>query len=252
MNRQEKLEWLARNVNEWPNDDECVTTNGSDAFFLPYTPLDGDSWFTRQEWLSTREKLQNKPSWKDAPDWANWLGQCAGGRWEWYGDNDRPPVHVDQDCFAHSGIGVGTGNSGEVLGDWRDTLEKRAEMPSGINIVREHEDIQPSKPQDNSWHERGELPPVGTVCEVMRNMEWAAAEILKTRVNSSGMEVVAAMDVNDFTAFWSADFRPLRTEREKAIDEMVSVIKESIATTETTGPHKIYATALYEAGYRKQ
>ena len=103
-----------------------------------------------------------------------------------------------------------------------------------------------SKPEiDNSWFERGELPPVGTVCEVMRNMEWTAVEILKTRVNSSGIKVAAAMDAKDFTVFWSNEFRPLRTEREKTVDEMANLIARSVF-----GSAKCQAEKLYDAGYR--
>jgi hypothetical protein len=28
----------------------------------------------------------NKPDWKDAPEWANWLAQDSDGRWVWYHD----------------------------------------------------------------------------------------------------------------------------------------------------------------------
>ena len=86
-------------------------------------------------------------------------------------------------------------------------------------------DKMSSKPEvDNSWHERGELPPVGGVCEAMIHGEWIAAEVLRHRINSAGMNVAAVMSCASFGVYWAADFRPLRTEREKAIDAACKAI----------------------------
>jgi len=30
------------------------------------------------------------PSWKDAPDWANWLAQDSDGEWFWFEDKPTP------------------------------------------------------------------------------------------------------------------------------------------------------------------
>ena len=90
---------------------------------------------------------------------------------------------------------------------------------------RQERDKMGSKPEvDNSWHERGELPPVGGVCEAMINGEWIAAEVLRHRINSAGMNVAAVMSCASFGVYWAADFRPLRTEREKAIDAACKAI----------------------------
>ena len=80
-----------------------------------------------------------------------------------------------------------------------------------------------SKP-DNSWQAYGELPPVGCECEAMINGEWIAAEVLRHRINSVGMNVAAVMSCASFGVYWAADFRPLRTEREKAIDAACKAI----------------------------
>ena len=104
-----------------------------------------------------------------------------------------------------------------------------------------------SKPEvDNSWHERGELPPVGGVCEAMINGEWIAAEVLRHRINSAGMNVAAVMSCVSFGVYWAADFRPHRTEREKAIEEMANLIAKSVF-----GSAKCQAEKIYDAGYRK-
>ena len=78
--------------------------------------------------------------------------------------------------------------------------------------------------QDSSRHERVELPPIGCECEAMRDGEWVAVEVLRHRVNNVGVNVAAVMNCTSFNVFWAMNFRPLRTEREKAIDEMVDII----------------------------
>ncbi|MNJ40044.1 hypothetical protein D3C77_349290 [compost metagenome] len=61
------------------------------------------------------------PSWDDAPEWANWLGQCADGGWEFYEDE---PV-AKNDYWEHAKKGARTQMSGEPNSDWRNTLQKR-------------------------------------------------------------------------------------------------------------------------------
>ena len=100
--------------------------------------------------------------------------------------------------------------------------------------------------QDNSWHERGELPPVGCECEAMRDGEWVAVEVLRHRVNNVGVNVAAVMDCTSFNVFWATDFRPLRTEREKAIDDMLLAIDHI-----KEGNFETFISALYDAGYRR-
>lgn len=124
--------------------------------------------------------------------------------------------------------------------------------------------------QDNSWHEHGELPPVGCECE------W----IDKSGVDcSSGVKYPTVGDVvyvcahrktprgNIAAIFtWTedgyglsvaaskmaSDFRPLRTEREKAIDEMVKVLigNDDRSAIQSAAVHT--AESLYDAGYRKE
>ena len=112
---------------------------------------------------------------------------------------------------------------------------------------QQERDKMSSKPEvDNSWYERGELPPVGCECSAMRDGNWVKVEVLRHRVNKNGMNVAAVMNCDSFNVFWATDFRPLRTEREKAIDEMVSIIKgAAFQDPEFT------ASILYDAGYRK-
>ena len=105
--------------------------------------------------------------------------------------------------------------------------------------------------QDNSWYERSELPPVGCECEFCNSddewTDWLYSVFVG--FDSTGNGVVSVFG-DDKGVLWisnnSSDFRPLRTEREKAIDEMVGIIKGSAFQDP-----EFTASILYDAGYRK-
>lgn len=122
------LDWLARNVHVWPENGNNMR-GGFIAGSQYYGPCCSEIvWckggITKRQWLARRAKLQNKPSFADAPEWAEWLAQDVDGAWYWH---SCEPVAM---CFAHiSGIGKRMMQcSGEAIGDWRDTLEKRPEQ----------------------------------------------------------------------------------------------------------------------------
>ena len=100
---------------------------------------------------------------------------------------------------------------------------------------------------DNSWHERGELPPVGATAEKKCKSATIWTEI---KIVAAGNQLVIFGYPSGEEAFgeWSDyDFRPLRTEREKAIDEMADLIAKSVF-----GSAKCQAERLYDSGYRKE
>ena len=123
------LDWLARNVHAWPAGDHqpwCyvymahggvmkAAGNFLDAVAEP-------TMITIDQWLARRAELQNKPSWEDAPEWAEWLAQDDDKEWKYLGKN--PTKYVD----GWAADKIKAARSGEVLGDWRDTLEKRPEQ----------------------------------------------------------------------------------------------------------------------------
>ena len=59
-----------------------------------------------------------KPSWDEAPEWANWLAMDAGGLWWWY---EREP-HVNVESFWPAD---GKFKIAENTAGWLDTLERR-------------------------------------------------------------------------------------------------------------------------------
>lgn len=111
---------------------------------------------------------------------------------------------------------------------------------------------QPAQPaQDNSWRERGEFPPVGCECEMHNNGSWTNGsrvwEPVKVLAVTNQNVIVTKDGINEnVRRRCNVAFRPLRTEREKAIDEMVAVISSmSILSVESI------AEKLYDSGYRK-
>ena len=104
-----------------------------------------------------------------------------------------------------------------------------------------------SKPEvDNSWNERGELPPVGVPVELWFGGSFAFnCEFITRRRHHYVMWNLDA-DRPDAADNLNSEFRPIRTEREKAIDEMYQAAFSigSKINAETIG-------AIYDAGYRK-
>lgn len=63
----------------------------------------------------------NKPNWKEAPEWANYLAQDADGAWYWY--EDEPKIEGNQ-WIVESGRDDEADHSNL---NWKETLEKRLE-----------------------------------------------------------------------------------------------------------------------------
>ena len=139
MSNETDLDWLARNLHYWALDtDLCIVYRGNKGQYrYEFSERFG---FTKAQWLARRAELQNKPGWSDAPEWATNLVQICSGAWVWC-DNDRLEMKFGGgDRFERSA------SYGEVIGDWRDTLEKRPEQTisdicSEITGENRHEEI---------------------------------------------------------------------------------------------------------------
>jgi len=66
-----------------------------------------------------------KPSWDDAPEWANYLAQDKNGEWFWYEDK---PIELT----GYWNNQTGKARKINEVKDWTDTLEKR---PSPITSI---------------------------------------------------------------------------------------------------------------------
>ena len=99
--------------------------------------------------------------------------------------------------------------------------------------------------EGGDWHKSGELPPVGEVCEAYIDYppQWIETEIV---AHKDGFAIGWCKSVMKGCHGDKAhEFRPIRTEREKAIDEMVSLV-EPLAT------YREFAGAIYDAGMYKE
>jgi hypothetical protein len=200
------------------------------------------------KWPSERERLQNKPKWDDLPDWAEYMAQFSDGEWLAY--RVKPDACGNGYCVDENMDIERTGYFGEVLGDWRDTLERRPEPitpPTHLNmrcIVKPIERKEWNGPEDG-------LPPVGTVCEVETSFHKVTVEIKLY----DGDSVVYRPTIGSLYAERISDctFRPIRTEEDKAVECMMEVIAEEFNKSgdEWAGTEDI-AKAIYAAGYRKQ
>ena len=140
-------------------------------------------------------------------------------------------------------------------------VEVNNETEHKVEFEMESESEMTIKVSD--WHKNGELPPVGEVCIFDPN---GRTEFFDEKaINAIGKEVsiishvkfngavgsvaVFMCDTGGVATVCTANqdcFRPLRTEREKAIDEMVDCLSSRWANCEEIAAH------LYENGYRKE
>lgn len=124
---------------------------------------------------------------------------------------------------------------------------------------------------DNSWYRKGELPPVGVLCEAAHGGlygYWEKIEILKHDLNfsfngdSSRIACISISGTKDAEPnreigelFWlynvkdgDCKFRPIKTERDISIEAAVDAIDHlgygRVASREI-------ATKIYDAGFRK-
>lgn len=262
MSSETDLDWLARNVdvNPWHSRwiGRCFAS-GSASFCdvmredqLPRTA----SWFRRDDVISRRAELQNKPSWSGSPEWARWLAQDSDGGWWFY--RNEPTL----DSPVWRGVDRYFSKSGDTIGDWRDTIEKRPEefKPSIEEANRLAQEFKPSASiednqeremnQDGGWFERGELPPVGVECEILgafdHYQKWTKCKIIAEH-NGSIFAANERSWVN--VKHGERKFRPIRTERDVAIDEMKQYCPHHEIWNEVG---RMYAEALYDARYRKE
>lgn len=104
----------------------------------------------------------------------------------------------------------------------------------------------------SDWHKNGELPPVGEVCEayIDYHPQWIETEIV---AHKDGFAIGWCKSVMKGCHGDKAhEFRPLSTERDKAIDEMVCEFIDHHGDPKGGERYLGIAAKLYDAGYRKE
>ena len=121
---------------------------------------------------------------------------------------------------------------------------------SGWSLVNKEQEME-----ELNWYERGELPPIGTVCELI----WCG-------VPQGDVEIIAYRDNDSKVIFWhfkrdnvlaaeitTTEFRPIRTETDKLVDEALETLKSDYVTHLSLSDLdlRMCAEVMVEAGYRK-
>lgn len=147
----------------------------------------------------------------------------------------------------------------ETLGHFvRTDIPKQEGLANEINIDQLREaDLAKYKPE---WDGTG-LPPVGSVVEVVDGVDWVSCKIVAhVKENGSTDAIYQLTDKESWDWCDSPNhFRPLRTERDKAIDEMNNIMTTLYQNSESPTPSQTlsmsdaeaYFGAIYDAGYRK-
>lgn len=135
MSNETDLDWLARNVHEWYSNATHVRSGGRGPMwtYLPeWEP--SEWWFTRDQWLARRSELQNKPSWDDFGESAKFMAQDSDGAWMAFESEPAAKYHVWSSMRGWCGYAREGRDRcrGEVLGDWRDTLDRRPQAEADI------------------------------------------------------------------------------------------------------------------------
>lgn len=67
------------------------------------------------------DDVAEKPSWADAPVWANWLAQDSSGAWYWSANKPEKATAAWISTFGRAVVAL----RGNPNCNWRDTLERR-------------------------------------------------------------------------------------------------------------------------------
>lgn len=285
MSNETGLDWLARNVHEWPVNTPHVVPYGDKSFEFGATFhqgyvdiygrfAGGGHSIYRNQWLARRAELQNKPSWDDFGESAKFMAQDSDGAWMAFEIEPTAKSHVWSAMRGWCGYAREGSDRccGEVIGDWRDTLERRPADLSGDGVSDDtaaiqrmlSADVRKSEPKidtsaervqkaaesmhvnarNNDWFERGELPPVGTVCLYVVS-DRLSAEVEITAHAKLGLCFVQVGQSGESYVSKTAElhrFRPIRTER----DVLIEIIKQWDGLVQTDD---VLADAILAAGF---
>jgi len=184
------------------------------------------------------------------------LGWINGYKWgvEYQTNGKKPDLPDDVLVEFKSERLIGWNKTSVGYVDWVFTTEfrivderhKPKDQPMFINFTvdrRMKDGIVISS--DNSWHARGERPPVGVECEVLNsaldNAEWERCvvkfigDLVCVYTSESCNERCAHLDF--------IKFRPIKTEREKFVEAALEIADRSTNYTATF-------KQMYDAGFR--
>ena len=162
-------------------------------------------------------------------EWIKWEGgnNPAGDKlvhveFRYYGDKSRNPVPANYLCWKH--------------------------VDSILDIIAYKYAEEEKDMQNNSWYNKGELPPVGTICEAwFAGDGWLEVEILKHGKRDTCACYLTKNLIGGGNLKWSNNFRPIISEREKAIEEMMELIN----SRPDIDNERDMCGMFYDAGFKK-
>lgn len=136
------LSWLVRETKgEWFGKCTHIARDGLNDLVWAGPALHGwrrypdFHWFTKAQYLERKAEMQNKPSWDGAPEGASYIAQEPYGMWTFFADQPFQPSRFNNDGWLFDGFQAWSSDRrGQVIGDWRDTLERR---PADLAIQKE-------------------------------------------------------------------------------------------------------------------
>ena len=242
MNKQELIDKaVVRFKGKWP---VCDPTNLN---VLQYAPdLDGTTYYPyyfhyahEHNDLCTREEFENRAR---ELGWVN--GYQYGVEYETNGEKPDLDDDVVVEFKNKHGLWNVMGKGSVAFWAWHfgvafrivDDRFKPKQTPMPVQNTE----------QDNSWHERGELPPAGTICECFDYSHWQRALILCRDGNSAWVRLA---EDDRVTKSDPSDFRPIKSDREKFIDAASDVMRGTSVVITGSAQFEICA-ALFDAGFR--
>lgn len=250
--------------------------------------------FTREEFNAAADRLRGKPDWIEvlekhpqAQYLAQWPGINDGEKGLWI-SYDRMPDQSKHGYHVDYGNEVFHYNKGNIIGDWRNTLEKRPEhigddkenASSWIGGVLSKVEADMQIPAGmlsgnrkvSNWFERGELPPVGEVVELAEETEFLSLARGNITLIAKGAhchvvghakrpdnnaECITLMSViNPGAGFCTGNHeflaKPIRTEREKFIEAAGKILNKPEINDNIDAGFTLRqaAEALFDAGFK--
>ena len=229
VTKQQQLEWLAKNCESWPVMSELIVMHSTNIGIC------GSCWeITLEEWQQERDKMQKQNEKSMSEN--EFEDELEKMYWDF--DSERAKKSKCE----------------------RLNFKIFMRIASGLRVESK---------KDNSWFERGELPPVGCECVWVdeSGVDGAAGvnypdfgEVVSVCAHKQapGGDVIAIFTwasgddgLRVAASRMSSDFRPLRTERERAIDTLIDIICAGGYFTRRDGGARKIAERIYDAGLLK-
>ena len=235
VTKQQQLEWLAKKFCIWPVHDGAPIRMSSVAIGEVNNGLGVAHHIRMDEWQQEREQMLRKPKMDNS----------------WSKRGELPPVgcecemkHTCWDEFQHVFVLAITREYVIVSDHSTPAIEQHYHLR---DITFRPISTERKREIDSSWYESGKLPPVGVPVELWFGGSFAYnCEFISTRKYDYVLWNLDD-DKPDCADSMNSQFRPLRTEREKAIEELNTLVGD----IEKYPTWRDAIAAIYDAGYRK-